>query len=164
LRPGSITHVHSDMANHVCMMWEPDILVLPVDMLASQVTDAIHFVDDEGALDIDLDRRSAGRSSRGAGRRVVFYDRGRVSSVIVRHRGVKDRHGEDQSMKAGIQAERGGLRAASCDFPGSLVRVLVEVIGDRSACRALDIHVLSRVPVGRDLKRATSDALGVELM
>lgn len=48
------------MADHVGVIWQPDVLSLPVYMFCDQLGVFVAVIDDESAFDVDLDRGSEG--------------------------------------------------------------------------------------------------------
>ena len=64
LSTGEGSNIDSDMADHIGVMWQPDILALPVHMLwYRRLLFVAIIVDYEGTFDIDLDGGSKRRYS-----------------------------------------------------------------------------------------------------
>ena len=56
-RTAQATNINSDMADHISVVGQSDVFVFPVNIFAPDAVSIVHFVDDEGAFHIDLDRR-----------------------------------------------------------------------------------------------------------
>ncbi len=84
--PAPETYIHGDVADHINVMWQTDIFVFPVYMLASRPIPRTHLVvHNEGALHIDLDRRWVGRGPGRSSWSITVCDGKGVLGIVVGH-------------------------------------------------------------------------------